>query len=242
MQANRAVGFSAAWATKIRELNKGNGPLGPENAEWNNRFHGNKAKFADKEEAFTKLAQLFVDTLCDDYAEASQSKAILLQMRELFRTGTYENQSNFPSSAYTTMLEYINAKRMWENNMTWVLPGLGTEGEHVDKPDYLVHNGANDEAGDHVRAQAGKTEDELVKQVGGSINQKLVKYPTLRLHVVVDVSEAPCVHDISDDRQSWVTRVAKAVANHVVGNGASRLLEVVIVYPGGVWSFLPGDF
>jgi hypothetical protein len=240
--------FSSFWIVAIKGLTVDGGLLSLDNSEWKARF-GPGGKWVDKKDEFIKLAALFVGSLADDGAPASAARALLVQLRSLFRKPTdHPNASNFPSQLYNCLLEFISAKQCWVAGFAWPLPGPGINEPGTKKPDYLVleHNSVVDgQVGDHVRAASPKTEPALIVQITSDLGDKLNTYKDSHVRVIIDASASEAVAVIGDhSRGAWGPRIAQAVANVNPQDRRARLVEVIlIVAQDGALSFKRGtDF
>ncbi len=236
--------FSQAWGAQVRNLTgQAGGILNEQNGEWSRRFTGSKAEFAGKTGNFKNLADQFVASLLDDNAPAGNARAVLTALRQLI-TRPGGQYTSFPTTINNCLLEYINAKLLWQAGTTWPLPGPGIDSAGKE-PDYQVSGMPIDQAcGDHIRAQSPKTPQDMTKEITKSLNEKLGTYQQPQVRVIIDASESSATQTIGttqQHRQAWATQVAQATPGVPE---LARLHEIgIVVDPAVAFTFIKGtDF
>jgi hypothetical protein len=136
--------------------------------------------------------------LLDPLAASAGCRAAVIRMRDACRApGWRETQSKLPTWMLTTLLEFVNVKRLWETGDTRLRPGRDVrttnkkDEEQNLKPDYTTPDTDRaefGEVGDHVRVmKPAKSPKELLDEIADGVKDKLTTYPKLIVRVVVDV-------------------------------------------------------
>lgn len=230
--------FGQAWNDQVRDLTrKPGGLLNIENTEWARRFDEKKGKFAPQKGEFMDLAAQFVECLLNENVPAAVARDILGTLRQLI-TEPGKQYSSFPTQINNCLLEYINAKLLWQSQIVWPLPGPGIDGAGK-QPDYTVDGYAIDAAcGDHVRAQSPKDVTEMIAAIADALNDKLKTYKQPQVRVVIDVSDSRGVAEIGtrpQDRPAWAGLVTEVIGRV---RDLARLYEIdIVVAPTVVFQF-----
>ncbi|TQM78488.1 hypothetical protein FHX81_0757 [Saccharothrix saharensis] len=216
-EVDEAREWPGTWAREIRELDRGNNLLGPDNRILR-RLRG------DDPTKYTDHIRRFIASLADPAAPALDARDILYELRNEARTPAHvriaENQnspvwggpSSLPTVLQNDLLELINAKLLWQSGDRRLHPWPFNEA--AKKPDYLVGDdpaepaegvGAQEfyeraeEIGDHVRVtttvSGERGVDQVVNNFGRNVASKLSTYADKdRLRVIVDLHENIALH------------------------------------------------
>ena len=230
------AGWAAAWRGAIEALRGPGGPLSAQNGAIALLLNG---RFKDQAINFGVKTQEFETSLLDPAADPSAARMKLDEIRSLFRKpDAHPNASSFPTAAYTSLLEPISAKRLWQRGETSLHPDTGETSTDPAKPDYAVAGKhREEEVGDHVRVSNGKDAGEVQDQIIHQVTDKLATYSGRRVRVVVDASDKAAILDpktIDADIQGKLSKIHPA--------SLSRLTGVYLVLGNDVHKFSPPDW
>jgi hypothetical protein len=195
-----------------------------------------KKNFGGLESALTGLQA----KLKSPEVSGSECRVALEQVRTACRKeGAHPASSSFPTSSENNLIEYINAKLLWQAGDTALRPGATIETRNKKnepkaqmKPDYLSDGGL---IGDCVRIKKPTASTKaLIENLAADVTDKLTTYPDLRVRVVVDMSgsgpgAAALVQDLAESKRAMITEL-KQIEHAIL----SRLPQVDVVLPGDV--------
>jgi hypothetical protein len=272
--------FRQAWGKKIDALTEKDGLLDPTSTSFSNKVKQKPdGPGLLNREDFVALVKKLKDALLDD--TAANARKALAELRGQFiaeetsekaskNTGEKTTQalSVFPTTVEHILLEYINAKLLWESGQKWPMPFKEDIGGTKRHPDYLVRqempsgkgevpsgkgevpsgkeevtSGKEEvrEYGEHVSV---KDKNDLIRAIGREINKKLYAYEGYKLRVVVDVTSSPAVQALieeDDSEAAWISRIKEAVQSMVKNNREKLLTQVNLILPHKIITFRPGE-
>jgi hypothetical protein len=169
---------------------------------------------------------------------ASACRSELEAVRAVCRKAdAHEAASSFPTNTENNLIEYVNAKLLWERGDTSLTPGTtvktkNKKGQTADmKPDY----DAGGIIGDCVRIKKpAAPATALIDNIGADVTDKLTTYPELNVRVVIDMTGSgggaeALKADLADTKTKIIQRL-KTIENSII----SRMPRVDVVLPGDV--------
>lgn len=190
--------------------------------------------------------------LLDPLAGSAACRAAVLRMRDACREPDWrETQSKLPTWMLTTLLEFVNVKRLWETGDTRLRPGrdvrtTNKKGKEENlKPDYTTPDTDRaelGEVGDHVRVmKPGIGPNQLLEAIAAGVKDKLTTYPKLAVRVVVDLmpsGDGAAALAAEPDARQRVIEALMTIAPEI----RARLSQVDVVLSDAVLiTVRPGD-